>query len=1501
MLSRIKWSILLFLLVFLTQSIIPLGAFAEGNGEPANETTDQLLALTVLAVSATDAELVWTSGTNDIEAASYDIFRDGTLISNTSSFVLTDTGLTPETAYTYVVKALDRDGNILAVSNQLEIVTLKPMENENGETEETEETEGNDPVQSDSIRATELFTSLENLKNSLAAKDLNYETDRYIIKYKGEDGSNKFSESFKDSIQKRKEKVFEVISLDKEEKFADLIDELIEQGLGEDIEYVQPDYQIELSSIDPYYENQWGLKDNGVITESEDGLRLSDRTDMLPPHLRNLIKRSPELMEFIRNTPVEELRNKLLTRDMPETIPPHIAMELAHDPMFIDMLSPVPQQPQYLYGGNAAGAWEESTGSGAVVAVIDTGVDIEHEDLSENIWINAGEIPGNGIDDDGDGYVDDINGWNFSDNNRTVYDGSNPGDESHGTHLAGIIAAVKDNDKGIAGVAPSAAIMPLKVFKEGKAYTSGIIDAIKYAESKNVKIINCSWGSTAYNPALEETMRDCPEILFVCAAGNSGADIDTAPVYPASFDLPNIITVASVSSNGGLSGFSNYGADSVDAAAPGEKMESTLPGNAYGQLDGTSMAAAFVSGEAALLAAMSANLSAAQLKERIVGTSDHLSTLTDKVSGGNKINCADAANDISKTDIMQVSETGGDADNVPAIQNEDGFSLFSAPTVEGQFTKVACGSGHTVALKNDGTVWACGDNEYGQLGDGTTRNRTTPVQVGGLSRVIAIAAGDGYTIALKNDGTVWACGDNEYGQLGDGTTANRTTPVQVSDLGGVAAIAAGYRHTAVLKNDGTVWAWGYNYYGQLGDGTTIHSMTPVQVNELDGVTAIAAGYRHTIALKNDGTVWSWGYNKYGQLGDETKTDSATPVQVNGLGEVTAIATRYYHTVALKNDGTIWAWGYNEYGQLGDGTTIDWNTPVQVSGLNGVTAITAGDLHTVALKNDGTVWAWGYNYYGQLGDGTTIDRNTPVQVSGLGGVTAIAAGELYTVTLKNDGTVWAWGSDAGGQLGDGTTIYRMAPVQVSGLGGVAAIAAGCRHTIALKNDGTVWAWGYNYYGQLGDGTTIDRNTPVQVSGLGGVTAIAAGDYYTVVLKNDGTVWAWGYNYYGQLGDGTTVDRTTPVQVRGLSGVTAIAAGYGHTVVLKNDGTVWAWGANYSGQLGDGTTTNRTTPVQVSGLDGVAAIAAGYRHTIALKNDGTAWAWGYNYYGQLGDGTTTNRTTPVQVSGLGGVTAITAGYDHTVALKNDGTVWAWGYNYSGQLGDGTTTNRTTPVQVSGLSEVTAIAAGDGHTVALKNDGTVWAWGYNEYGQLGDWTRTYRTTPVQVSGLSEVAAVAVGYYYTVALKNDETVWAWGYNYYGQLGNGEAGYYSLPKWSFGTPADVPFTPTYTVDCTAGKEFSLVLKAQNFTSLIGRAFTVTYAPGSIANVTDLCAVTYRRETTTGVIQGTGITITQVSPGEIKFTVDRAIESGKNWSGVLNIITFIPAVSGPVTFTVTVE
>lgn len=258
-------------------------------------------------------------------------------------------------------------------------------------------------------------------------------------------------------------------------------------------------------------------------------------------------------------------------------------------------------------------AWDVTKGTNEiVVGVIDTGIDILHPDLVNNVWSNANEIINN-IDDDGNGYVDDINGWDFASDDNSVYD-MDALDE-HGTHMAGIIAS----NGLICGVAPNVKFMPLKAMNYASGYTSDIIEAINYARMNGVKIINCSFASIYYNPALEEAISSNPDILFVCAAGNYGKPTTELATFPACYDLDNIIAVSAANNKGQLSEISTYG-DYVDVCAPGIGIYSTLPENKYGFRDGTSCSAAFVSGVAALLLSNNMDLCAIELKNKIINS-----------------------------------------------------------------------------------------------------------------------------------------------------------------------------------------------------------------------------------------------------------------------------------------------------------------------------------------------------------------------------------------------------------------------------------------------------------------------------------------------------------------------------------------------------------------------------------------------------------------------------------------------------------------------------------------------------------------------------------------------------------------------------------------------------------------------------------------------------------------------------------------------------------------
>lgn len=300
---------------------------------------------------------------------------------------------------------------------------------------------------------------------------------------------------------------------------------------------------------------------------------------------------------------------------------------------------------------DAKDAWSvfTKTGREVIVAIIDTGFDYTHEDLAASVWTNEKETPGDGVDNDGNGYIDDVYGWDFYNNKAYVYDSKNSSEYDHGTHCAGTIAAAVNNT-GIAGIASDAnvKIMSIKALggRDGSGTTESVIDAIKYAESMGAEICNLSFGTSTYDANLESAIKDS-NMLFVCAAGNGddrgvGEDTDTTPLYPASFDLDNIISVANLKCDGSLETSSNYGTSSVDLAAPGTYILSTTAGNDYEYLSGTSMAAPMVTAVAAMVYSYYDDITVLQARQVVLATTESLSSLTGKVATGGMVNAYNA-------------------------------------------------------------------------------------------------------------------------------------------------------------------------------------------------------------------------------------------------------------------------------------------------------------------------------------------------------------------------------------------------------------------------------------------------------------------------------------------------------------------------------------------------------------------------------------------------------------------------------------------------------------------------------------------------------------------------------------------------------------------------------------------------------------------------------------------------------------------------------------------
>lgn len=386
---------------------------------------------------------------------------------------------------------------------------------------------------------------------------------------------------------------------------AALAETLAQLSAREDVALVQPNYTYEstaLSTSDPLLGEQWALDNDGSfqLEEQENRYPVFDDPFEMPSAPWQWI--APWWMWSAGGSTAGSIQVQAV---------PGIDIGLA--------------EAWGLYDGGSRDV---------VVALVDTGIDYTHEDLAGRIWTNVDEIPGNGIDDDGNGYVDDVYGWNFYSDTNDVYVGT---EDAHGTHGAGTIAANADNGTGIAGIVQSdrVKVMAVKALggSDGSGTTASIIQAIQYAEANGAQICNLSLGSSQNDPALYRTMASS-DMLFVVAVGNDGTDLETSPSYPASYDLDNVISVANIRYDGELDPTSSYGAASVDLAAPGSYILSTTPGGTYSYMTGTSMAAPMVSAAAAMVYSAFPNATLADVKDILLASVQKLDSLSDRTATG---------------------------------------------------------------------------------------------------------------------------------------------------------------------------------------------------------------------------------------------------------------------------------------------------------------------------------------------------------------------------------------------------------------------------------------------------------------------------------------------------------------------------------------------------------------------------------------------------------------------------------------------------------------------------------------------------------------------------------------------------------------------------------------------------------------------------------------------------------------------------------------------------
>lgn len=671
---------------------------------------------------------------------------------------------------------------------------------------------------------------------------------------------------------------------------------------------------------------------------------------------------------------------------------------------------------------------------------------------------------------------------------------------------------------------------------------------------------------------------------------------------------------------------------------------------------------------------------------------------------------------LSATGISNFSSISAGLDHVTAITTDGRLYSWgnstgvNSLTIIQSWTQISYGGTHTLAIRNDGILFTWGLNNAGQLGDGTTVNKSSPVQVGTTSWT-DVSAGVSHSIALTSNNLLLTWGLNNAGQLGLGTTVNKIAPTLVGaaapvDIIGNTLTAGGdpkmtyispfasgsydiatyggscffngtTNYFSIPSNAGFSFSTGaYTIEGwvNLPVGTNNKQILSTSTNFLLGTGGFSGSTIGALRFFDNVTTFvgsasyliaTGTWNHFAVVRENTSTDGFK-MYVNGVLVFVGTSTRNHTSSAIIYIGatdtvTDLITGYMSNLRVVKGVAV-YTTASTTIGTQVFTPANAPLASTQSANVNGSPSA-------AIASGTAL---LTFQSLGTPNTWAdVTAGISYSSAIDSTGKLFAWGLNNIGQLGDATTTTRSSPVQISAGTSWTSVSTGGSFTVGITSTGALYNWGLNSVNQLGDQTTINRSAPVQLD-TNSWSQISAGTSHTLAIRTNNTLWAWGQN--------TAINLVVEPQ-----SWTSISSSQSHTLAIKSDGSLWSWGVNVSGQLGTADTLNRSMPVLVNGLSSFSVVYAGPNTSYAIRSDGRLFTWGLNTSYQMGDGSAISKSSPVQVLATMSWTKVTAGTSHALAIASSNYLWGWGLQTQGQIGTNGTTTKPNPVQI-GTSDPT-----------------------------------------------------------------------------------------------------------------------------------------------------------------------------------------------------------------------